>query len=156
MNLAAGIQVAQLALKHRQNKKQQQRIIVFAGGYVICIRSFYFTLSSSDFLPLIINNQHLLVLDFSPVKYDKKVLEMIGKKLKKNSVALDVVNFGEEDESKSEKLEALVAAVNNNDSSHIVHVPAGSNALSDVLLRLFIIEIIISFSFSTYDLLTLR
>ncbi|CAI9292159.1 unnamed protein product [Lactuca saligna] len=101
MNLAAGIQIAQLALKHRQNKKQQQRIIVFAGG---------------------------------PVKYDKKVLEMIGKKLKKNSVALDVVNFGEEDESKSEKLEALVAAVNNNDSSHIVHVPAGSNALSDVLL----------------------
>ncbi|CAH1447924.1 unnamed protein product [Lactuca virosa] len=71
MNLAAGIQIAQLALKHRQNKKQQQRIIVFAGG---------------------------------PVKYDKKVLEMIGKKLKKNSVALDVVNF------------------------------AGSNALSDVLL----------------------
>ncbi|KAJ0505268.1 putative von Willebrand factor, type A, ubiquitin interacting [Helianthus annuus] len=101
MNLAAGIQVAQLALKHRQNKKQQQRIIVFAGG---------------------------------PVKYDKKVLEMIGKKLKKNSVALDVVNFGEEDESKTEKLEALVAAVNNNDSSHIVHVPAGANALSDVLL----------------------
>ena len=33
MNLAAGIQVAQLALKHRQNKMQQQRIIVFAGGY---------------------------------------------------------------------------------------------------------------------------
>lgn len=33
MNLAAGIQVAQLALKHRQNKKQQQRIIVFAGRW---------------------------------------------------------------------------------------------------------------------------
>lgn len=31
MNMAAGIQVAQLALKHRQNKNQQQRIIVFAG-----------------------------------------------------------------------------------------------------------------------------
>ncbi|CAK9168946.1 unnamed protein product [Ilex paraguariensis] len=101
MNLAAGIQVAQLALKHRQNKKQQQRIIVFAG---------------------------------SPVKYDKKVLEMIGRKLKKNSVALDVVNFGEEDEGKAEKLEALVAAVNNNDSSHIVHVPSGPTALSDVLI----------------------
>ncbi|KAM7516122.1 hypothetical protein LguiA_005705 [Lonicera macranthoides] len=101
MNLAAGIQVAQLALKHRQNKKQQQRIIVFSG---------------------------------SPVKYDKKVLEMIGRKLKKNSVALDVVNFGEEDDAKTEKLEALVAAVNNNESSHIVHVPPGSNALSDVLI----------------------
>ncbi|XP_041020877.1 26S proteasome non-ATPase regulatory subunit 4 homolog isoform X3 [Juglans microcarpa x Juglans regia] len=32
MNLASGIQVAQLALKHRQNKKQQQRIIVFCGS----------------------------------------------------------------------------------------------------------------------------
>ncbi|RZR71380.1 hypothetical protein BHM03_00004873 [Ensete ventricosum] len=32
MNLTAGIQVAQLALKHRQNKKQKQRIIVFAGS----------------------------------------------------------------------------------------------------------------------------
>ncbi|XP_057545266.1 26S proteasome non-ATPase regulatory subunit 4 homolog isoform X1 [Amaranthus tricolor] len=101
MNLAAGIQVAQLALKHRQNKKQQQRIIVFAG---------------------------------SPVKYDKKVLEMIGRKLKKNSVALDVVDFGEDEEGKSEKLEALVAAVNNNETSHIVRVPPGANALSDVLI----------------------
>ncbi|KAL9461761.1 hypothetical protein AB3S75_004705 [Citrus x aurantiifolia] len=87
LNLAAGIQVAQLALKHRQNKKQQQRIIVF-----------------------------------------------IGRKLKKNSVALDIVNFGEDDEGNTEKLEALLAAVNNNDSSHLVHVPPGPNALSDVLL----------------------
>ncbi|KAL9461760.1 hypothetical protein AB3S75_004705 [Citrus x aurantiifolia] len=101
LNLAAGIQVAQLALKHRQNKKQQQRIIVFIG---------------------------------SPIKHEKKVLEMIGRKLKKNSVALDIVNFGEDDEGNTEKLEALLAAVNNNDSSHLVHVPPGPNALSDVLL----------------------
>ncbi|XWS67747.1 hypothetical protein CRYUN_Cryun04dG0032100 [Craigia yunnanensis] len=101
MNLAAGIQIAQLALKHRQNKNQQQRIIVFAG---------------------------------SPIKYEKKALEMIGKKLKKNSVALDVVDFGEDEDGKSEKLEALLASVNNNDSSHIVHVPPGQNALSDVLI----------------------
>lgn len=73
------------------------------------------------------------------MKYDKKVLEMIGRKLKKNSVALDVVNFGENDDGKAEKLEALVAAVNNNESSHIIHVPAGPNALSDVLIRLPII-----------------
>ena len=33
MNMSSGIQVAQLALKHRQNKNQQQRIIVFAGRY---------------------------------------------------------------------------------------------------------------------------
>nr|ACJ85639.1 unknown [Medicago truncatula]AFK35627.1 unknown [Medicago truncatula] len=101
INLAAAIQVAQLALKHRQNKKQQQRIVVFCG---------------------------------SPVTHEKKMLEMIGRKLKKNSVALDIVNFGEEDEGKTEKLEALLTAVNNNDSSHMVHVPPGPNALSDVLI----------------------
>ena len=60
---------------------------------------------------------------------------MIGKRLKKNSVALDIVDFGEEEGDKPEKLEALLAAVNNNDTSHIVHVPPGANALSDVLIR---------------------
>ncbi|KAL4396013.1 hypothetical protein HN51_000517 [Arachis hypogaea] len=69
-----------------------------------------------------------------PVKHEKKVLEMIRRKLKK-TVALDIVNFGEKDEGKTEKLEALLAAVNNNDTSHIVHVPAGTNALSDVLIK---------------------
>jgi 26S proteasome regulatory subunit N10 len=32
-NLTVAIQVAQLALKDRQNKQQQQRIIVFVGRY---------------------------------------------------------------------------------------------------------------------------
>lgn len=84
-----------------------------------------------DFFPFYINVYYL----FSPVKQDKKVLEMIGRKLKKNSVALDVISFGEEDEGKTEKLEALVAAVNNNDSSRIIHIPPGPTALSDVLIR---------------------
>ncbi|CAN0846078.1 26S proteasome non-ATPase regulatory subunit 4 homolog [Linum grandiflorum] len=101
MNITAAVQIAQLALKHRQNKNQRQRIIVFAG---------------------------------SPIKYDKKMLESIGKKLKKSSVSLDIVDFGEDDDGKPEKLEALLAAVNNNDSSHIVHIPPGPNALSDVLI----------------------
>ncbi|KAJ4771600.1 26S proteasome non-ATPase regulatory subunit 4 [Rhynchospora pubera] len=100
-NLTAAIQVAQLALKHRQNKRQQQRIIVFVG---------------------------------SPIKYDKKILESLGKKLKKNNVALDIVDFGESDDGKPEKLESMVSAVNNSDSSHIVHIPPGQNALSDVLI----------------------
>ena len=73
-------------------------------------------------------------LQCSPVAADKKTLEYIGKKLKKNNVSLDIVNFGEEEDGKSEKLDALLAAVNSNDSSHIVHVPAGSNVLSDVLI----------------------
>ncbi|XP_062006101.1 26S proteasome non-ATPase regulatory subunit 4 homolog [Rosa rugosa] len=131
MNLAAGIQVAQLALKHRQNKKQQQRIIVFAGRLVIPSYACDFTLF---FASSCILTHFDLCVAVSAVKHEKKTLEMIGRKLKKNSVALDIINFGEEDEEKSEKLEALLAAVNNNDTSHIVHVSAGPSALSDVLI----------------------
>lgn len=83
----------------------------------------------------------------SPVKYDKKVLVAIGRKLKKNSVALDIVDFGEADNAKPEKLEAFRAAVNNNDSSHIVHVPPGPNALSDVLIRYLVVSVILFFFF---------
>ncbi|KAK7410514.1 hypothetical protein VNO78_01345 [Psophocarpus tetragonolobus] len=36
------------------------------------------------------------------VFHEKKMLELISRKLKKNSVALDIVNFGEEDEGKTE------------------------------------------------------
>ena len=63
VNITAGIQVAQLALKHRQNKNQRQRIIVFVG---------------------------------SPIADAEAALVKLGKKLKKNSVAVDIVNFGEE------------------------------------------------------------
>jgi 26S proteasome regulatory subunit N10 len=125
-NLAAAIQVAQLALKHRQNKKQQQRIIAFIGRYA----TLYIYIL---FLQVVANNASLVYT--SPVKNDKKVLETIGKKLKKNNVALDIVDFGESDDEKPEKLEALIAAVNSSDNSHIVHAPPGENALSDVLLR---------------------
>lgn len=100
-NLVSGVQVAQLALKHRQNKNQRQRIVLFAG---------------------------------SPVESDAETLVRIGKKLKKNNVALDVVSFGDEDETKSAKLESLLGAVNSNDNSHLVHVPPGPAILSDVLL----------------------
>ncbi|CAL4924319.1 unnamed protein product [Urochloa decumbens] len=100
-NLTVAIQVAQLALKNRKNKRQQQRIIVFVG---------------------------------SPVIDDKNVLETLGEKLKKNNVALDVVDFGEYDDEKPEKLEALVAAASSGGNSHIIHVHAGEDLLSDAII----------------------
>ena len=38
---------------------------------------------------------------FSLVKHEKKMLEMIGRKLKRHSVALNTVNFGEEMQHKN-------------------------------------------------------
>ena len=131
MDLAAGIQLAQLALKHRQNKKQQQYLLYLLEGVYshasLCFFIFFFCL---------LHFHRFISSGFSPIKQEKKTLESIGRKLKKNSVPLDIVNFSEEDDAKTEKLDALLAAVNNNDTSHIVHVPPGPNALSDVLIRL--------------------
>ena len=104
--LSTGLQVAGLALKHRQNKNQRQRIVVFVG---------------------------------SPVEEEEKDLVKLGKKLKKNSVAVDIVNFGEEAEN-TPKLEALLNAVNSDDNSHLVTVPPGPHVLSDILLSSPIIQ----------------
>ncbi|KAF9963557.1 hypothetical protein BGZ65_002350, partial [Modicella reniformis] len=100
VSFTTSVQIAQLALKHRQNKNQRQRVIVFVG---------------------------------SPVEEDEKTLVKLAKKLKKNNIAVDVINFGEETENKT-KLEAFVAAVNNNDNSNLVTIPPGPHLLSDVLV----------------------
>ncbi|POY74035.1 hypothetical protein BMF94_2847 [Rhodotorula taiwanensis] len=118
-DLATGIQVAQLALKHRQNKNQRQRIVVF-----VC----------------------------SPVKDSQASLVKIGKKLKKNNVALDIVSFGTPDidlsipslpsssssaapaptpETNDTKLAALVEATSSSDNSHFLSVEPGPALLSE-------------------------
>ena len=113
-----------LALKHRQNKSQRQRVVVFAG---------------------------------SPVSEDEETLVRLGKKLKKNNVAVDVVAFAniEENEAKLQVSrrtrqalavsvarlaharalrQAFVNAVNSNSNSNLVTVPPGALVLSDVLI----------------------
>eukprot|EP00124_Ichthyophonus_hoferi_P000288 Ihof_evm14s10 gene=Ihof_evmTU14s10 len=101
LNILSALQIAQLALKHRQNKHQRQRIVVFVG---------------------------------SPLDTDEKELVKVAKKLKKNNVAVDIINFGEE-EVNTAKLEAFVNAVNSKDgNSHLVSVPPGPHILSDILV----------------------
>lgn len=53
----------------------------------------------------------------SPLKDDKEELVRLAKRLKKNNIAVDVVNFGEEGVN-TEKLEAFVNAVNSNDNRY--------------------------------------
>lgn len=91
--------MAALALKHRQNKVQNQRIIAFVG---------------------------------SPIRESDKELEKLAKKMKKNNVAVDIVNFGEENVNTA-KLEKFHTAVNNHDNSHLVTVPPGPRLLYEVI-----------------------
>jgi 26S proteasome regulatory subunit N10 len=93
--------VDQLALKHRQNKAQRQRIIVFVG---------------------------------SPIAEDEKTLVRLAKRMKKNTIAVDFVNFGEIESENTQKLKAFIEAVNSSDNSHLVTIPPGPHLLSDRLL----------------------
>ncbi|KAG7661360.1 RPN10 [[Candida] subhashii] len=98
-HFSSGIQVAALALKHRGNKVQQQRIIVFVG---------------------------------SPIQESDKELEKLAKKMKKNNVAIDIINFGEEGVN-TPKLEKFNSIINNHDNSHLVTVPPGPRLLYEVI-----------------------
>ena len=72
-------------------------------------------------------------LSFVPFSENAQdTLVKIAKKLKKNSVAVDVVSFGCEAEN-DEKLTAFHEAVNSSNNSHLVTVPPGP-VLSDVLI----------------------
>jgi len=63
-------------------------------------------------------------------------LVKLGKQLKKNNVAVDVINFGQENATNdnAEKLEQLISAVNTADNSHLVNIPPGPHILSDLIL----------------------
>lgn len=90
IDLVTAIQVAQLALKHRQNKNLRQRIIAFVGS----------------------------PLDDS---VDEKSLVKVGKKLKKNNVALDIVSFGEHEVNEA-RLKGLVDAVQSGENRYFYFV----------------------------------
>jgi len=65
IDIPTAIAVAQLALKHRENKNLRQRIIVFVGS------------------PL------------DGPGADEKSMIKLAKKLKKNNVAVDIISFGD-------------------------------------------------------------
>jgi len=85
------VQVGQLALKHRQNKSQRQRLVIFVG---------------------------------SPLEEDERTLVRLGKRLKKNSVAVDIISFGELNDNAA-RLEAFVGAVDSN-GNRCVDTKAGA------------------------------
>ncbi|KAJ1934344.1 proteasome regulatory particle base subunit rpn10 [Linderina macrospora] len=74
--------------------------------------------------------QRIIAFSASPIEADERSLVKLGKKLKKNGVSVDVVNFGEH-VANEQKLAAFVDAANNNDTSHLVTVPPGPHILSE-------------------------
>ena len=94
-SIPTAIAIAQLALKHRQNKTLRQRVVVFVGS------------------PL---------EDVSPEA--ERALVRLAKKLKKNNVALDVIAFGDGIEEAGEGgrsiLRAFVETASSTDNSYVL------------------------------------
>ncbi|KAH8105414.1 hypothetical protein BXZ70DRAFT_524976 [Cristinia sonorae] len=104
-DIPTAIAVAQLALKHRQNKNLRQRIIAFVGS------------------PL------------EGQAADERNMIKLAKKLKKNNVAVDVIAFGDGiQDGEQNVLKAFVDNVNSGDNSRYVSIPPGPHLLSDVLV----------------------
>ena len=98
-DITSALSISILCLKHRINKNQKQRIILFVG---------------------------------SPIKAKTENLILIGKKLKKYNVAVDIISFGHVEENR-EALNAFLKEVNNSNNSSILEVPLGSYIMDALL-----------------------
>ncbi|KAH0475709.1 MAG: LOW QUALITY PROTEIN: hypothetical protein KVP17_005070 [Porospora cf. gigantea B] len=107
VDVTRSIQKSQLALKHRSNKNQKQRIILFIAH----------------------------PLRPAPQTQNPELnLVPIGKNLKKNNIAIDIVSFGAVSQN-NVILSKLIQAANANSNSHLVEVPLGEVLLSTALMR---------------------
>ena len=93
--------IASLALKHRQNKSQRQRIIVF---------------------------------NCSPIGESQATLVKLAKRMKKISISIDIVAFGDLSDDNISKLQAFNEVMKGGDGSHLEVVPPGPNLLSDTIV----------------------
>ena len=88
IDIPTSIAIAQLALKHRENKNLRQRIIVFVAS------------------PL------------DGMAADERSMVKLAKKLKKNNVAVDIVSFGDSiEEGETSVLKAFVEGASSGDNS---------------------------------------
>lgn len=81
----------------------------------------------------------IVVFVGSPVLDDEKELIKLAKRLKKENVSADIINFGE-DKDNTDRLTTFINTLNGKDGtgSHLVTVPAGT-MLSDALMSSAII-----------------
>lgn len=79
------------------------------------------------------SNKRIVAFIGSPLKESKEDLEKLGLRLRKNNIAVDIVNFGEQEEN-TDKLDAFINSVNSGDNSHLVTIPPGPHILADLIL----------------------
>jgi 26S proteasome regulatory subunit N10 len=100
-DLITALNVAQLALKHRENKNQRQRIVAFVASPITAGQSA----SSSS-----------LSSSSSGAAALEEQLVRLGKKMKKNNVAIDIILFGDEGMENEQVMGKFVEACQSGDN----------------------------------------
>ena len=67
--------------------------------------------------------QRIVAFVGHPIRDSLAVCQELGQRLKRNNVAIDIINFANPENV--QKLEALVNAANNSSNSHFMDVPLG-------------------------------
>ena len=73
--------------------------------------------------------QRIIIFIGSPIDEDLSQLLKVGKQLKKNNIAVDVINIGEIDENSEKLAEFIKVANGSDDNCHLITIPAGVSPL---------------------------
>lgn len=138
INILVALQTAQLALKHRKNKKQDQRIIIFVGSPIAKAQNEKMLIKAAKRLKK--NNVSVeylravsvYIMAGSQCKDGVKYIYALSMSMNDCQYdQVDIVNFGESEEN-TDLLEKFVNTVKANDNSNLVTVEPGK-LLSDVV-----------------------
>lgn len=75
--------------------------------------------------------QRIIAFVGHPIRESLATCQELGQRLKRNNVAIDIINFANPENI--QKLEALVNAANNSNNSHFMDVPLGISMITDLL-----------------------
>lgn len=75
--------------------------------------------------------QRIIAFVGHPIRESLATCQELGQRLKRNNVAIDIINFANPENI--QKLEALVNAANNSSNSHFMDVPLGISMITDLL-----------------------
>ena len=76
--------------------------------------------------------ERIILFVGSPVKNTVKEVQIVGRFLRKNNVAMDIISFGHVDENR-EKLNELLNCVKNENNSSIIEVPVGGFIMDSLI-----------------------
>lgn len=85
--------------------------------------------------------QRIIAFVSSPIEEDVESLVSLAKKLKKNNIAVDVINFGEQNEEHLAKLQKFVDTVKKDNNGIFVNVKPGVASVYDYIASVFITSV---------------